>query len=278
MNSSILFIAAFLCITCSPPAHCHWILVDKEDGADNASCLQGIIPCATFNMALKGLTNNNTVILIANGIYMLEQGYETSIGPGLQQISIIGSSDTIIMCTALAGLEFNASGNIIIESVTLKNCGSQHRLTFRFAFTHNSLQLEEQFQAALYINSCYGNITLSNIAIHNSNGTGLYVYQLNGNLLIDESLIAGGIGTKAFQNQTIQNGITLSQDIDSKNKGIYHFRNTDIVDNYYYDDNEGYCIAINGGGLAIVYPALHNITIESCTISNNTKGLTHLVW
>ncbi len=66
----------------------HQIFVNKENGTDNPSCLKGIIPCATFNMALKGLTNDSTVINISPGTYTLEHGNETSIGPGLQQIAI----------------------------------------------------------------------------------------------------------------------------------------------------------------------------------------------
>ena len=252
----------------------HQIFINKENGTDNPSCLKGIIPCATFNMALKGLTNDSTVINIGPGTYTLEQGNETSIGPGLQQIAIIGNGDnTIILCTPLNGLEFFSTLNILIESITLKGCGRPYQLTIDFAFSERLLQSEKQFQAALYINSCYGNISLSNVTIQNSNGTGFYLHQLYlGNLLIEDSFIEGGIGTK--QNQAIQNGIVLSQDMFSTNKGIYHIRNTDILNNHYYDSDEEYCVTINGGGIAIIYPANYHMIIESCVISNNSKGIT----
>ncbi len=122
----MLVAALFLlqCIQC----HSYWnhqILVNKENGTDIPSCLKGIIPCATFNMALKGLTNDSTVINISPGTYTLEQGNETSIGPGLQQIAIIGSntSDTIIKCTPLTGLQIVSSNLIIFKSIILNGCG-----------------------------------------------------------------------------------------------------------------------------------------------------------
>ena len=69
----------------------HQIYVDRNKGVNDTSCLKGSIdsPCATINMALKGLTNDSTVLyIITPGVYMLKPGNETHIH-NKSQIAII---------------------------------------------------------------------------------------------------------------------------------------------------------------------------------------------
>ena len=67
----------------------HVIHVNNRNGTDQSeSCLNGEVPCATVNKALEGVTNDSTVIYIADGQYDLYNKYETTI-IGKNDIAII---------------------------------------------------------------------------------------------------------------------------------------------------------------------------------------------
>ena len=221
------------------------ISVNKENGVDNTSCLQGRIPCATFNMALKGLTHDSTVISIAPGTYTLEQGNETSIGSGLHHIAIIGSNDTIIMCAPLAGLEVLSSYDILFKSIVFKSCGHSF--------------YDGYFYAALCINKCQ-NVTLLDVSILYSNGTGLFFYQPNGDLRVENSSIIGStaIHSPVYYSTSI-GGIVLS--VDDSGKGTLVISKSSIIDHDYEDADT--CYEVSGS---------YKVIIDSCTIVNNSRG------
>ena len=97
----------------------HEIIVDWKKGNDSTSCLEEgtSSPCATVNMALKGLKHNSTVIHIKPGTYILEFGQEINI-TDRYMLGIIGSGeeDTVIRCAPSVGLWFISSSDVTIES------------------------------------------------------------------------------------------------------------------------------------------------------------------
>ena len=227
------------------------IFVNKENGVDSTSCLQGRIPCATFNMALKGLIHDSTVISIAPGTYTLERGNETTIGSGLHHIAIIGSNGTIIMCVPLAGLEVLSSYDILFKSIVFKRCG---QIFFDGYF--------DAFYAALYINECQ-NVTLLDVSILYSSGTALFFDQPNGDLRVENCSI---IGSTAIHSPvypylaSIGGGIVLS--VDDSSKGTLVINKSSIIDHGYEDAHTCY-YEVSG---------IYKVIIDSCTIVNNSRG------
>ena len=241
------------------------IFVNKENGVDNTSCLQGRIPCATFNMALKGLIHDSTVISIAPGTYTLEQGNETSIGSRLEHIAIIGSNDTIIMCASLAGLEVLSSYDILFKSIVFNGCG-QYYIWNTYYF----------FYAALYINECQ-NVTLLNVSILYSNGTGLFFDEPYGDLHVENSSIIGG--TTEQLHSTVSPGLTMivgggivlvAGAYDSEVTLVIN--KSRIIDNDYEDNTNYYCQVVSGGAIVLHHAANYKVIVDSCTIVNNSRG------
>ena len=76
----------------------HKIFVDGVNGVDSESCLQGDLqlPCSTFNMALKGLKYNSTVIYVSPGTYTLKYEIESIIN-GKDEIAIIGTDKNALI-------------------------------------------------------------------------------------------------------------------------------------------------------------------------------------
>ena len=145
-------------------------------------------PCATINLALKGLQHNSTVIYITPGIYTLEYGQETQL-KDKYQLAIIGNvpdspgeqQKVVIKCSPLIGLSFLWSGNITLQSITLHGCGGVHVSTSR-NMSSQSFELL-MFQVAVYMLYCK-NVHIMDVVIGSSNGTGLTMYNTVGNVTI----------------------------------------------------------------------------------------------
>ena len=105
----------------------HKIFVDSNNGTDSKSCLKGDMhyPCATINMAIKGLKYNSVVIYISSGIYTLKYGNETTIGDKGKIAIIGGDGDTIIKCSPFTGLVVEYSDNVVIENIIFHGCGQE---------------------------------------------------------------------------------------------------------------------------------------------------------
>ena len=141
----------------------HEIIVDWKKGNDSTSCLEEgtSSPCATVNMALKGLKHNSTVIHIKPGTYILELGQETNI-TDRYMVAIIGSGeeDTVIKCAPSVGLWFISSSDVTIESLTFQECGQNV-----FYTKHTLNYYTFSFQAAICLMSCHSIILKMSIFI-----------------------------------------------------------------------------------------------------------------
>ena len=129
----------------------HEVIVDWKKGNDSTSCLEEgtSSPCATVNMALKGLKHNFTVIHIKPGTYILEPGHETNI-TDRYMVAVIGSGeeDTVIKCALSVGLLFISSSDVTIELLTFQECG-QNVFYTKHALNYNTFS----FQAAICLMS-----------------------------------------------------------------------------------------------------------------------------
>ena len=179
----------------------HEIYVSTTTGINNTSCWSGgqRTPCATFNLALRGLQHNSTVIYITPGNYILEYGQETQLRYK-SQIAIIGKvpnspgeqHKAIIKCSSFTGLSFLWSEDIIIKSILLHGCGGVQVSTSRKCSSQSFELL--MFQVAAYMLYCQ-NVHIVDVVIESSNGTGLTMYNTVGNVTISGCVFnENGIG------------------------------------------------------------------------------------
>ena len=240
----------------------HQIFVDGKNGTYNRSCLQGDIPCATFNMALRGaLMYDSLVIYISSGSYRLEEGRENKV-TNSHQIAIIGNiMSTIIRCDPGTGLWISMSTSVLIESMVFHGCG------YRFDFLYDTYY----FNAALFI-QLSSTVLISNTAIQFSNGTGLFVSQSD-NVTVDSCLVTDSkailpTNCNPSKSYLIGGGIIL----DGYNSSYYHIKKSTIINNEF----EMVWSVLNcwneaGGGI-MVYSIEQTVVIDSCIIANNSRG------
>ena len=264
----------------------HEIIVDWKKGNDS-TCLEEDTssPCATVNMALKGLKSNSTVIHIKPGTYILEPGPETNITKRYM-IAIIGSGeeDTVIKCALSVGLSIISSSDMTIESLTFEECGRSVLYTM-----HMLNYYSFNFQAAICLMSCHS-VILTNVNIHSSNGTGLLIIDATGSMTLYNSSViesranfslghlkpkqtftaGGGIVSFSFyksmhylnitESHIVNNHMNIFQSVFSYYCNSFHFKDTSTFD--------------LAGGIALFYfSSPGQVLIDSCSIFNNTRGL-----
>ena len=259
----------------------HEIIVDWKKGNDSTSCLEEgtSSPCATVNMALKGLKQDSTVIHIKPGTYILELGQETNI-TDRYMVAIIGSGeeDTVIKCAPSVGLWFISSSDVTIESLNFQECG-QNVFYTKHTFNYYTFS----FQAAICLMSCHS-IILKNVNIHSSNGTGLLIIDATGSMTLYNSSViesranlslghlkpiqtfiaGGGVISFSFYKSMDYLNITESHIVNN------HMKIFQSVFSHKYK-NVTFDLA---GGIALFYfSSPGQVLIDSCSIINNTMGL-----
>ena len=254
----------------------------KSTGVNDTSCLNGgkQTPCATINMALKGV-NNFTVVYIYPGTHTLQPGIETEVS-GKSHVGIIGianENDVVISCYPLTGVSFIMSDNIIIESLTIRGCSSLQVFEF---YT---------FQVAVYMLYCY-NVHINSTVIESSNGTGLIMCNTVGNVTIQSCTL----GENGQELSNKGGGILVeflgyvSRDIYSKlsvdyQSAYYSIINSTFISNNAYSIHDKLSDCYNlanqcvsgcescGGGMSIILRGQASnivILIDTCVIVGNS--------
>ena len=185
------------------------IHVDAINGTDTQSCVEGIIPCATINMALNGsqhqyIIDNTThlIVYISSGHYTLQHGDFNNI-TGTGNVSIIGSSGTIVQCEPGAGLYLTSLYSVTIESIAFIGCGYSNEIAVFDTYYQQNLLYASP--SALIFIMC-DSLVVQNITISNSNGSGIILMEslqayIAGSLIhsgyyynsYNESIAVGGI-------------------------------------------------------------------------------------
>ena len=243
------------------------VIVDQELNVTN-DCIQdsnNTFLCATINSALRNLKYNSTVIYIRPGNYTLRNGEETDV-TGKQDIAIIGSGeDSIITCTEYTGLGVLYSVNITIEYIVMKGCGKKWGIEadnlYYGDFSINS-------KVCLYFSE-YDNITLYSIVLLDSKGTALYLGRnivFKSNFLVDScKILNGSVG---------QNSISGGIVINTLGSGTIHLSNSSIINNGDgTQSHDIYCSPIGAVAGIVVIESSAELIIDSCVITNNTRGL-----
>ena len=222
----------------------HQIFVNSKNGVDNQSCLQGDIPCASFNMALRGLVFDSTAIFISDGNYTLEDGIECEIA-NKHRVAIIGSSRTVIRCRKQSTIiAFILSTNILVESITFDSCGNSSIL---------------QLESVLFVKFCHG-VMIRHVIAQFSRGFSGIIVAYSDEVTIQSCLIANNLFVTA--------GIYLTG-----YNGTYSIINTKIIDNMLQPyPFVKFCPSFLGSAIVLSQLDHHTVFIDSCVISNSRRG------
>ena len=219
--------------------------------------------CDTINSALRNLKNDSTVIYIRPGNYTLRNGEETDI-THKQDIAIIGSDeDSIITCIEYTGLGVLNSVNITIESIVMKSCGKKQDYDQKH---------KVKVYVALYFES-NNNITLFNVVLMHSKGVGIFLNDrydyFQSNFNIDSCKILNGSVAESSQN-SITGGLV----IDTYGSGTIVLYNSSIINNGggTQSHDAAYCSPIGSVAGIVVIESPAELIIDSCMITNNTRG------
>ena len=225
--------------------------------------------CATINSALRNLKYNSTVIYIRPGNYTLRNGEETDI-TGKQDIAIIGSGeDSIIICTEYTGLGILYSVNITLKSIVMKGCGKKHQV--------NNIDPDScVVYVALYFEENY-NMIVDSMVIQESKAIGLYIaaggigyYDFPKDFVMNNCSIVNGSVAESSQN-SIAGGIVIDT---WGSTGTIRLSNSSIINNGDgTQSHDVYCSPIGAVAGIVVIELPAELIIDSCVITNNTRGL-----
>ena len=173
------------------------------------------IPCASFQIGVEGLWRRSqqepdgVTLKISAGTYILSESFQFS---NVNKVSIyldadngLCTSDCVnVLCDREAGLSFVRTINIEIRGIHFHGCSSLHSSTSA-DFSSNPPSFRE-FYVGLYFLYC-GDVTLYNITVSNTPGTGVVFYNTNGINEVQHSF---------FLDNTYMNGIS-----NSSGGGVY---------------------------------------------------------
>ena len=176
------------------PVHVLAIIIKiAENGTDSSDCYngKGIVSCGTLKYAFEHGVDNETIFEIGPGVFTLEV---SPLFNNMNKISLIGSGQytsnhlstrgTQIYCPPGKGLAFENSTSITLSSLTIHNCGAMRPST---SILHEGDKKPTALPTAIYFYQCI-NVILSNITIQYSNGSGCTMFDVTGDILIEQSL------------------------------------------------------------------------------------------
>ena len=295
-GSLVLIIFTFLLSIYTCSAQDLVIHVDAINGEDTESCVQGKTPCATINMALKGINFNgigNITLNISPGNYALKYGIFNNISGNVNsRFAIIGRGEleTIVECDPSAGLNITSLYEVTIKSITFIACGFENQLTFEFSSYMNIII--HASPASLTFTSCQV-VSVNSVTILRSNGSGIIMMDTRQASIIgctvslgyyldsySGSLAVGGI----VHLTSDSNRLSITHSAITDNDSTYYRSDTfrlrtlsithsNITDNNYQLVNE-YCKDIQATGAIVVVGVIQfELDIHSCLIANNSRAL-----
>ena len=294
MSSAVIFFILFI-PTLAYSSECV-IYVDGEYGHNDLSCLQPCEqphgpPCQSLEYVqhnIKRFNNHSVVIEICNpGISLTAP----LIFEDFIDLSIRGAEDmtqTTINCnTSYSGLSFFNITGLSLSFLQLTNCGAKGNSTLLNPFTHKMVILT----SAIYILNCT-DVNISNSVLFRSNGTGISIYDTNGQVVIENTdilesfvrnassdFLLGGGGlfiefTKCTPGLVSYNNCIHDEGHNTNAVYIIHNCNFshNIINASKHFLNVWYRSGISGGGVYIDFNSNATnmcVTFFQCTLHNN---------
>ena len=153
--------------------------VDGVNGNDSRQCLDPSSatrppPCKTLSFVSENLTQTDLVTInIVSDTLILTKAVNF-IGYTNLTISVSGGNKTLCCSESDVGLAFEGVKNLSISSLTIENCGALRPST---SVDHNQTKIN--LPVAVYILNCT-NVSILSVNIVSSIGTGLSLYDTNG--------------------------------------------------------------------------------------------------
>ena len=293
MNNCCLIITLLISLSLSHNAYGQTVItVDGKDGNDTM-CNDGSHPCKTLDAALNAV-EYNTVIKISSGTY----NHNKPSTLNYSNINITGSgiSVTIIQCDNGSGFGFINISDINISDLTMSGCGQLRTSTTVNAVSTATLQ----FRAALYFLNVV-NVAMDNIAVINSIGMGVTMYDVTGVVNVRHSILTnnrvpledlekypggGGFSVEfTFCEPGVVHLLHTSECETSTNiNSSYFFYNCTFHSNHATTVNESSTTYVanaygfrnqqfgRGGGLSVFFKGKafnNNVTIDTCKFIGN---------
>ena len=276
---SLLFYLELFCRSCCSPAEdtrswAHTIVVTGvSSDSYNEPCVQrstGITHCTSLTMALKGLRYNSTLVSVNSGTHTLDSAVLVS---HMKNIAVIGGGidETIVTCnnslwnSSTAGIVVSNSTDVEISSISFNGCAQEHQLKLSTVTDYIECSFLYTIPASLYFSYCH-TVLLHNVSIVDTNGSGLMLNQVSGNVTVSNCQVTGCYGQISNRNL---NQCDITYDYTLVDFQFFHGRPNN--DYSVYDTD----CSINQpmGGIAIINPSLSQVNIQSCVLTNNTRGL-----
>ena len=254
----------------------HVINVNAINGSDTESCLEGITPCATINMALSGsrfiIGNTTLTLLISPGDYTLKYGdFNKITGSGSVVINGSRELETIVECASGAGLYMSSLHEVIIRFITFNGCGFGKELAMSIMN-----KMINALPAALTFKSCQI-VSVHNVTILNSNGSGIILIDSRQASIVGCFISLGYYLVKESYPGSLAVGGIVHLRSGTSERYTLSITHSNITDNCYPAVNEEYisiCTNIQAIGAVVAVGAQYlNIDIDSCLIDNNIRGL-----
>ena len=272
----------------------------SQNGTLNTSCWREVDhawPCADVDLALQGAETFSgfVQIVIGPGHYNLTESFMFQ---DKNSFAILGSggdaTQVVIECYPLAGIAFNKSSRVLIENISFVGCGARHLSTSRNMTSSSSPLPFVHFQVALLF-LCSESIVLSNISIHNSNGTGIAFLNVIGDVIITDSVIdnnvapvnlPGGGGIHVEFSSCITAALSCKCDLWNSSISNSTFSITGcrfegnqastgkfgVADHLFHSGCENQFLFGRGGGVAVFFKdsARNNqLTLNNCSFHGN---------
>ena len=292
------FIVSLLAVlSLSHCIHGQTVIIVYGNNSNDTMCHNASKCLKTLDAALSVVNTNNTVIKILNGIYNHNSALSSTLNYSNITITGNGSNATIIECNNDTGFGFINASNIHISELTLSGCGELRTSTTLNAASNATIP----FRAALYFLNVI-NVIIDNVAVVNSNGMGVAMYDVTGNVIVNNSIFRNnsvsshelpGGGGFSVEFTYCEPGVvkllnTNECETSTNNNSVYLFYNctfqsniattvdtsdTTYVTNAYGFNNQQFG---RGGGLSVFFKgkAFNNtVTIDTCKFIGN-----HAVW
>lgn len=172
LGSGIVDLKAVKCFDLSD---IYYVYIDAVNGEDSNECLSAqnkTHPCKSLSFVAKNLTQNKSVTIEILSVQMnITKSAEFR---NYRNLTINGGNNATICCNeSNSGLMFVLVENLTIVSMSIENCGVLREIADLTNNSHNNILI------AVYILSCT-DVTIRNVDIMYSNGTGLFINETNG--------------------------------------------------------------------------------------------------
>ena len=186
MSIGILQLALLLQLVWAEHTFGRLIKVDPK-GMNDEDCLLEQIPCSSLEYALTNLTSGDYVNITPDAVSLPTMVKLDSVN----NITIGGHGNTIVMCNNTGGISCNHCSNVVIEGITWDQCGDpdQQNPAYPNAFgglnftdvtnlSINNCTLRNSRVRALSLHSVAGSINIRNtLFLNNANHDKIYCFQ-----------------------------------------------------------------------------------------------------